>query len=111
MVDDVGQGEAHWPLRIWVLALLGGAIALSIERLDAFSGPVGEWTRLLRTASIFLGTAGLAFGLAWIRGRLPGAVVVALLCGLIAGGVMLWTTRRTIIRAISPGSSCAASRR
>jgi len=84
------HGDTHWPLRIWTLAVLGGLIALAIERLGAMPQPDGVWARSLEAASIFLGVSGLAFGLTWVRGRLGGAIVIALLCGLIAGGVLLW---------------------
>lgn len=84
------HGETHWPLRVWTLAMLGGLIAVAIERLGAMPQPDGVWVRSLEAASIFLGVSGLAFGLAWVRGRLGGAIVIALLCGLIAGGVLLW---------------------
>lgn len=89
-VDETTGNEIHWPLRAWTLAVLGGLIAVAIERLGAMPRPDGVWARSLEAASIFLGVSGLAFGLAWVRGRLAGAVVVALLCGLIAGGVLLW---------------------
>jgi len=90
MIDEQGIGQTHWPLRIWVLALLGAALAVAIDRLDTLAPSNVEWARQIRAASLFLGVGGLAFGLAWVRGRLAGGIVIALTCGLIAGAVLLW---------------------
>jgi len=90
MVEQEPSRESHWSLRVWTLAVLGGLIAVAIERLGVLREPDGQWSRHLAAASIFLGVTGLAFGLAWERRRLIGAVIVALLCGLVAAGVLLW---------------------
>jgi len=91
MIEETADEAGHGPLRVWVIALLGGLIALAIERLGAVPEPLPDWTRhLLTSGAVFLGVAGLAFALAWQRGRLVGALVIALLCALVAGGVVLW---------------------
>jgi hypothetical protein len=83
--------ETEWPLRTWVLAILAALFALAIQQLGALQDDGSEWgPRLVAAAIVFLGSSGLAFGLAWRRGRLTGAIAIALICGLIGGGVLLW---------------------
>lgn len=85
------NSEADWPLRAWVLVILGGFIALAIQQFANLPDQGSEWGRRLVSAAIlFLGVAGIAFGLAWEKGRLVAAIVIALLCGAIASGSFIW---------------------
>lgn len=91
MATNPDNRETDWPLRAWVFVILGGLIALAIQHLAGLPDQDWEWGRRLVSAAIlFLGVGGVAFGLAWERGRLPAAVIVALLCGLIASGSFIW---------------------
>jgi len=91
MATNPYNREADWPLRAWVFVLLGGIIALAIQQLADLPEQGWEWGRRLVSATIlFLGVGGIAFGLAWERGRLLAAIVIALLCGLIASGSFIW---------------------
>ncbi|OJY60884.1 MAG: hypothetical protein BGP16_13255 [Sphingobium sp. 66-54] len=91
MATNPDNRETDWPLRAWVFVILGGLIALAIQQLADLPDQDWEWGRRLVSAAIlFLGVGGVAFGLAWERGRLLAAVIVALLCGLIASGSFIW---------------------
>lgn len=91
MATNPAVPEAVWPLRVWVLAVLGALLAFAIHQLMTLPGQDTEWQRrLLASAPILIGVTGLAFGLAWEKGRLLAALAVALLCGLIGGSVHLW---------------------
>ena len=83
--------DAIWPVRTWVLAVLAALIALAIQQLSDIGDVGPEWQRRAVAAlPVFLGVAGLAFGLIWRRERLVGPIIVALLCGLISGSVFMW---------------------
>lgn len=89
-----GSGRAAGavsPLRNWVLAGLGALAALAIQQLS-YAGNFGEeWQRrLVGSLPAFIGVTALAFGLAWRPRRLALAIVIAVICGIIAGGVFLW---------------------
>jgi len=91
MASEPDQFETDWPLRAWVLVLLGGFIALAIQQLMDLPDRHWEWgQRLVAATILFLGVGGLAFGLAWKRGRLLPTALMALLCGLIASGSFIW---------------------
>lgn len=91
MATNPDNRETDWPLRAWIFVILGGLIALAIQQLAGLPDQDWEWGRRLVSAAIlFLGVGGIAFGLAWERGRLLAAVIVALLCGLIASGSFIW---------------------
>ncbi len=63
-----------WPLRTWALAILGASFALAMQQLSDLPDTGWEWgARMVAAAIVFLGTSGLAFGLAWQRGRLVPA--------------------------------------
>jgi hypothetical protein len=90
MTSNDSTSDLAWPLRVWVLALIGGLFALGIEQLGNL--PQSGWIwgpRLVTATMLFLATGGIAFGLAWVRGRLIGAMAIALLCALVAGSVLL----------------------
>ena len=91
MTSEPDQPETDWPLRAWVFVLLGACIALAIQQLMDLPDQGWEWgQRLVAAAILFLGVSGIAFDLAWERGRLLAAVIIALLCGLIASGSFIW---------------------
>ncbi|MBT2185691.1 DUF4153 domain-containing protein [Sphingobium nicotianae] len=91
MASSPEMSETVWPLRTWVLAILGALVFLSIQQLHDLPDHGWAWgPRLVMALSVFLGVGGLAFGLAWQRGRLLAAIAVALLCGLVAGGTFIW---------------------
>jgi uncharacterized membrane protein YiaA len=91
MASDAPSSEIVWPLRIWVLAVLGGLFALAMQQLSDLPDSGWIWgPRIVAAAILFLGTSGIAFGLAWQRGRLVPALVIALVCGIVAGNVLLW---------------------
>lgn len=83
--------DAIWPVRTWALAVLAALIAVAIQQL-ADIGDVGpEWQRrAVASLPVFLGVAGLGFGLIWRREKIAGPIIIALLCGLIAGSVFMW---------------------
>ncbi|MBU0556611.1 MAG: DUF4153 domain-containing protein [Alphaproteobacteria bacterium] len=91
MASNASTAQTVWPLRTWVLAGLGALIGLAIDQFSDPSPITQEWLRrLIAALPMFLSTAGLAFGLSWRRRRPIPAIVVALICGLIGGGVFLW---------------------
>jgi hypothetical protein len=91
MASSPETAETIWPLRSWALAMLGGLLALVMYHLSELPRGDSDWNRRLVSGAImFLGVAGLSFGLAWQRGRLLAAILVALLCGLVSGGAFLW---------------------
>lgn len=91
MATDPETAETNWPLRAWVFVILGGLVALAIQQLADLPDQGWEWGRRLIAAAILsLGIAALAFGLAWQKGRLLAAIIVALLCGIVAGGSFIW---------------------
>lgn len=91
MASSPETSDIVWPLRTWVLAILGGLTALAIQQLLDLPDRDWDWGRRLVSALIiFLGVGGMSFGLAWQRGRLLAAILIALLCGVVAGGVFIW---------------------
>jgi|GEM_PF-398883 len=91
MANDAPTSATIWPLRTWVLAGIGALVALAIQQLSNPGDFDREWQRRLVAAlPVLLGVAALAFGLAWRHRRLIAAILVALVCGLIGGGVFLW---------------------
>jgi len=91
MASSTEMAEADWPLRTWVLALLAALFAVSMQQLTDLPDTGWDWgKRLVGAAIVFLGVSGLAFGLSWRRGRLLAAMLIALLCGVIGGSVLLW---------------------
>ena len=91
MASETVTREAGWPLRTWVLMVLGALFALAIQQLADLPDSGWEWgKRLVASTAIFLAVSGIAFGLSWQRGRHVPAAVMAAICGVIAGGVMLW---------------------
>lgn len=91
MASETATQEAGWPLRTWVLMGLGAVFALAMQQLADLPDTGWEWgKRLVASAIFFLGVSGIAFGLAWQRGRHVPAAIMAAICGIIAGGVMLW---------------------
>ncbi|MCW2394921.1 DUF4153 domain-containing protein [Sphingobium sp. B8D3C] len=91
MASNASTAQTVWPLRTWVLCVLGALVGLAIDR---FSDPAPIEPEFLRRViaalPMFLSTAALAFGLGWRRRRPVAALVVALICGLLGGGVFLW---------------------
>ncbi|MBN8832512.1 MAG: DUF4153 domain-containing protein, partial [Sphingomonadales bacterium] len=91
MASNPEGTETIWPLRTWVLAVLGGLLALTMHHLSVLPRGDSDWNRrLVSSAIVFLGVGGLSFALAWQRGRLISAMLIALLCALVSGGVFLW---------------------
>jgi hypothetical protein len=91
MPTEATTQEPVWPLRTWVLMVLGALFALAIQQLGDLPDSGWAWgKRLVSSAIVFLAASGIAFGLAWRRGRYVPAAIMAVVCGLIAGGVMLW---------------------
>jgi len=91
MAKDTSAQEPVWPLRTWVLAGGGALVALAIQQLVDLHDSGWEWgPRLVSAAGLFLGISGLAFALAWQRGRHVPAIIVALVCGVVSGGVTIW---------------------
>lgn len=91
MASEIATQEAGWPLRTWALMVLGALFALAIQQLANLPDSGWEWgKRLVGSAIVFLGVSGVAFGLSWRQGRDLPSVIIAAVCGLIAGGVMLW---------------------
>lgn len=91
MVSETAAQEPGWPLRTWALMVLGALFALAIQQLADMPDSGWEWgKRLVGSAIVFLGVSGVAFGLSWRQGRDLPSVIIAAVCGLIAGGVMLW---------------------
>jgi len=83
--------ETNWPIRAWVLVILGSLVALAIQQLADLPEQGGDWgRRLVSAATLCLGVGGLSFGLAWEKGRGLAAIVIALLCGIVAGGSFMW---------------------
>jgi hypothetical protein len=88
---DANVVDQPWHHRTWVLAALGAIFALAIQTLTDLPDTGWDWgKRLIAATVILLVTSGIAFGLSWQRGRAVSAALMALLCGVIAGGVMLW---------------------
>lgn len=91
MESETKGGEAGWPLRTWVLTLAGALIALTIQQLSDLPDQGWDWgRRLVGAAILFLGVGGIAFALVWQRGRHVPALLLALLCGIVSGGVLIW---------------------
>ncbi len=91
MESDATAQEPVWPLRTWVLVALGMVVALAIQQLLDLPDSGWAWgPRLVSAAALLLGIGALAFGLAWQRGRHVPAIVVALVCGVVSGGVTIW---------------------
>ncbi|MFT3968200.1 MAG: DUF4153 domain-containing protein [Sphingobium sp.] len=84
------QAEARpWPLRAAILALLGGAGGVAIHALlDGAPAAIGLSTR--HALATFVGIGLLAFGHAWGRGRLPRALAIGFVAGLVVSLVFLW---------------------
>ncbi|HEY1125109.1 MAG TPA: DUF4153 domain-containing protein [Sphingobium sp.] len=90
MANETATQEG-WPLRTWVLMALGALFALAIQQLADLPDSGWEWgKRLVASTVLFLGVSGIAFGLSWQRERHVPAAIMAAICGIIAGGVMLW---------------------
>ncbi len=90
MTIDTAQ-ETVWPLRVWILAILGALVGIGVQQLADLPATTGEWElRLAASLATALGIGGLAFGLAWRPRLLLPSVLVAVLCGGIAGGIYLW---------------------
>jgi len=91
MGSETATHEPGWQLRTWALMTLGALFALAIQQLADLPDSGWEWgKRLVGSAIVFLGVSGVAFGLSWRQGRDLPSVIIAAVCGLIAGGVMLW---------------------
>ncbi|HWJ69064.1 MAG TPA: DUF4153 domain-containing protein [Sphingobium sp.] len=91
MGTEPETAETNWPVRAWVLVVLGALIALAIQQLADLPEQGWDWGRRLVSAAILgLGIGGLSFGLAWEKGRLLPAAIIALLCGLVASGSFIW---------------------
>lgn len=91
MAGMADTSDTDWPLRTWIFVLLGALLGLAMQQLSDLPESGWEWgARLVAAAFIFLGVSGVAFGLAWQRGRLIPAIGIALVCGIVAGTVLLW---------------------
>lgn len=91
MATEGATGETNWPLRSWVLVILGALTALAIQQLSDMPDHGSEWgKRLVSAVILFLGIGTTAFGLAWQKPRPVAAIIVAILCGSVAGAVFLW---------------------
>ncbi|MBO9671468.1 MAG: DUF4153 domain-containing protein [Sphingobium sp.] len=91
MASETATQEPGWPLRTWGLMVLGALFALAIQQLADLPDSGWEWgKRLVGSAIVFLAVSGVSFGLSWRQGRDVPALIIAAVCGLIAGGVMLW---------------------
>jgi hypothetical protein len=91
MASDATAQEPGWPLRTWVLMGLAALFALAIQQLMDLPDSGWDWgKRLVASLMVFIATSGVAFGLSWRRGRHVPAAIMAVVCGIIAGGVMLW---------------------
>jgi hypothetical protein len=91
MASETATQEQGWPLRTWVLMALGALFALAIQQLGDLPDSGWDWgKRLVGSAIVFLAVSGIAFGLSWRRGRHIPAAIMAVVCGLVAGGAMLW---------------------
>ncbi|HEX7874223.1 MAG TPA: DUF4153 domain-containing protein [Sphingobium sp.] len=78
-----------WPLRAAVLALLGAAGGVAIYLLLDRPLPDGFVAQRYALAT-FIGIALLAFGHAWVRGRLVRAVGIGAVSGVVVALVFLW---------------------
>lgn len=91
MESEATAPESVWPQRIWTLVALGMVAALAIQQLADLPDRDWEWgKRIVGAAILFLGVCALAFGLSWKRRRHVPAIGIALVCGLVAGGVFIW---------------------
>ncbi|MBO9577039.1 MAG: DUF4153 domain-containing protein [Sphingobium sp.] len=91
MISGTATQEPGWPLRTWALMVLGALFALAVQQLTDLPDSGWEWgKRLVGSAIVFLIVGGISFGLSWRQGRGVPAAIMAAVCGLIAGGVMLW---------------------
>ncbi len=91
MEKDMTAQDTAWPVRTWVLVVLGMVAALAIQQLMDL--PDSDWAwgkRLVSALILFIGVGALGFGLVWKRGRDVPAIAIALICGLVSGGVLIW---------------------
>ncbi len=91
MESEATAPEPVWPERTWILVALGLIAGLAIQQLLDLPDSGWEWgKRLVSALVLFLGVGVFGFALVWKRGRHVPAIGIALLCGLVAGGVFIW---------------------
>lgn len=87
---DAAHGETGgWPLRTWVLALLGTAAGIAIHYLAKEPGT--GWQGVARPGvASFIAVAAVIFGHAWTRGHAVRAALAAVAGGAVVGLVFVW---------------------